>query len=91
MGISIPRDSKDQMAWAGFAEISFDQLQPEDLIFFGLAEDKIRHVGLALGENQFIHSTVAENMPYIRISSLSDPEWNGSGRFVYRSARQLKH
>ncbi len=90
MGVYLPRDSKDQIRWSGFTNIAIDNLSPGDLIFFGLSEDKIRHVGLYLGEDRFIHSTVAENQPYIRISNLNDSEWNGSGRFVYRAARKLK-
>ncbi len=89
MGIYLPRDSKDQMHFAGFMNVAFDALNSGDLIFFGLAEDKIRHVGMYLGNDRFIHATVAENLPFIRISCLSDNEWNGSGRFTYRTARTL--
>lgn len=89
-GNYLPRDSKDQMRWENFVAIPLDQLHRGDLIFFGLAEDKIRHVGLSLGNNLFIHSTVAENTPYIRISDITEPEWNGAGRFTYRAARRLK-
>lgn len=89
MGVHLPRDSKDQIRWEGFTNISIDSLLPGDLIFFGLAEDKIRHVGMYLGNSQFIHATVGENMPYIRISNLNDSEWNGSSRFSYRAARKL--
>lgn len=90
MGLYLPRDSKDQMQWEGFKAISLSELQPGDLIFFGLAEDKIRHVGLYLGEDRFIHATIAENAPYIHISNLTEPEWNGSGRYVYVTGRTLK-
>lgn len=90
MGILIPRDTKDQIYWEGFNEISLDQLKPGDLIFWGLAKDKIRHVGLFIGEGKFIHAGVAENTPYIRIATLSNPDWNGSGRFAYVTARTLK-
>lgn len=92
MGIYLPRDAKDQVKWKGFVEVSFDNLTTGDLVFFGPSEDKIRHVGLYLGDNQFIHATVAENMPYIRISKLTDPNWSGSetGRWPYRTARTLK-
>lgn len=89
MGIAIPRDSKDQLKWEGFTPIAVESLLPGDLVYFGLTEDKIRHVGLYLGNDQFIHSTVAENAPYVRISRLSEPEWNGSGRFAFRAARTL--
>ncbi len=92
MNIFIPRDSKDQMKWDGFISVAVDinELKKGDLIFFGLAEDKIRHVGLYLGDGSFIHSTVQENKPYIHVSKLSDPDWNGQGRFVYSTARRLK-
>ncbi len=89
MGLYLPRDSKDQMAWEKFKSIPIEDLSAGDLIFFGLDKDKIRHVGLYLGDQKFIHSPVAENAPYIRISSLTDPDWNGSGRFAYRAARTL--
>lgn len=90
MGIYLPRDSKDQIRWEGFNATPLENLTAGDLIFFGLAEDKIRHVGLYLGDDKFIHATVAENAPYIHISSISAPDWNGSGRLAYRAARTLK-
>lgn len=90
MGIHLPRDSKDQAKWEGFKTISIDDLSPGDLIFFGLDETRIRHVGMYLGDDKFIHSTVSENAPYIHISGLSAPEWNGSGKWPYKTARALK-
>lgn len=91
MGIKLPRHSGDQCKWEGLEDISFDQLIPGDLIFFGLAEDKVRHVGMYIGDDQFIHATVAENAPFIHISNLNDPEWKGIGRFAYRAAKTLKN
>lgn len=90
MGIFLPRDSKDQIRWNGFTNVAIDSLVPGDLVFFGLSEDKILHVGMYLGNKQFINSQVAENTPYIRISNLNTPEWNGSGRFVYVAGRKLE-
>lgn len=90
MNIDLPRDSKDQYRWEGFEPISFENIKPGDLVFFGLEESKIRHVGLYLGDGKFIHSTVRQNAPYLRISSLSEPDWNGSGYYSYRGARTLK-
>jgi gamma-D-glutamyl-L-lysine dipeptidyl-peptidase len=90
MGISLPRDSKDQILWEGFNTIAIDELAPGDLIYFGITEDKIRHVGMYLGDNRFIHASARENKPYLRISRLSDPEWNGSSYYQYRTARALK-
>lgn len=90
MGLHLPRDSKDQINWEKFKSIPIEDLSAGDLIFFGLDKDKIRHVGLYLGDQKFIHSNVAENRPYILISSLTDAEWNGSGRFAYHAARTLR-
>ena len=87
MGIFLPRDSKDQANWKGFQSISLEDLMPGDLIFFGSSENKISHVGMYLGNNEFIHATTAENAPYIHKSFITDPEWNGSQR--YRCARRL--
>jgi len=90
MGAFIPRDSKDQHKYDGFTEIAIEKLAPGDLIFFGLDKDKIRHVGMYISDDRFVHATVAENAPYVHISRLSDAEWNGTGRFTYRAARTLK-
>jgi len=91
MGIFIPRNSKNQINWSGFTNVALENLQPGDLIFFGANENKISHVGMSLGNGQFIHTTVADNMPYTRISQLTEPTWNGSGRFAYRAGRTLKN
>jgi cell wall-associated NlpC family hydrolase len=91
MGISIPRDSKDLVRWDGFTVVPMDSLKPGDVIIFSKEEGKGGHVGLYIGEGRFIHSTVAQNMPYLRTSSLSEPEWNGAGRYPFRSARRLKN
>lgn len=91
IGFELARDSKQQILDRSFRTVSQQQLEPGDLIFFGKAEGKISHVGMYLGADQFIHSTVAENMPWIRISKLSDAEWagtEGSSR-PYRAFRQL--
>ncbi|MFA6118656.1 MAG: SH3 domain-containing C40 family peptidase [Parachlamydiales bacterium] len=90
-GIQLPRDSKDQHSWKGFKPVEISKMKQEDLIFFGRDENKIRHVGMYIGNNQFIHSTVAENQPWIRISNLSDKNWNGDPNNTYplRSARRL--
>ena len=85
MQIYLPRDSKDQATWQGFKSVSQEELRPGDLIYWGLAEDKIRHAGLYLGSGEFIHASPRENKPYLRKSKLTDAEWNGTGtgKFPY--------
>lgn len=90
MGYSIPRNSRDQADWSGFREVSFSELRPGDLVFFGRVEGKITHVGMYIGNEEFIHSTVAENKPYIRTSNLNQVPWNAKGDYPFRYARTLK-
>ena len=91
MGIQLPRDSKDQMSDSRFQTVAIDDLKPGDLIFFGKTERQIRHVGMSIGNGQFIHATSAENQPWIRISSLADFPWSGNpeSSLPFRLGRQL--
>lgn len=72
VGIWLPRDAYQQ---ADFCQnIEFEQLLPGDLIFFA-AVAKISHVGLYLGEDNYIHSsgqTTGRNG--IAIDSISRPQ-----------------
>lgn len=83
IGISLPRDSIDQANFKQFKQISFDALKPVDLVFFG-PEKRITHVGMYLGDGEFIHSAINEQAPYIHVSKLSNADWNGSGKLTNR-------
>ena len=54
VGVWLPRDAYQQEAFT--QKISFEELLPGDLIFFGSTE-KATHVGLYLGEACYIHSS----------------------------------
>lgn len=53
-GIRLPRDSYQQEAFT--AAITWDGLEPGDLVFFGTPE-RTTHVGLYLGDGRYIHSS----------------------------------
>lgn len=56
--ISLPRSSSQQGTYGIYVEKK--DLQPADLIFFdtvGVYDKKITHVGMYLGNNEFIHSS----------------------------------
>jgi len=91
MGIHLQRDARQQILDSRFRVIDLSELEPGDLIFFGRSPQKITHVGMAIGEGQFIHAAAQENQPWIRISNLSDFEWSGNEKalYPYRTARQL--
>ena len=93
MGIFLPRDAIDQARWAGFKEVDIEALTPGDLIFWGKSAEKITHVGMYIGDGNFIHTVASvENMPYLRISNINDAAWNGSATnyHPYRTARTLQ-
>ena len=59
--ISLPRTSKEQGAYGTY--ISKKDLQPSDLVFFdtvGAKDNVISHVGIYIGNNQFIHSSSSQ-------------------------------
>jgi gamma-D-glutamyl-L-lysine dipeptidyl-peptidase len=55
-GYIIPRDAHDQAKAGG--EISIEEIQPGDLLFFAYEEGKgrIHHVGIYYGEGKLLHS-----------------------------------
>lgn len=83
MGISIPRDSRDQALSDALVKVEKENLLKGDLIFFG--EERIIHVGIYLGENKFIHSGVRDDFPGIMISDLN------TTRYPFKDARRLKN
>lgn len=74
MGIKLPRDSKDQYAFSEAIDVEKKNIEPGDLLFFGPGGVRVTHVGLYLGNDQFIHSTVQDN-PILQISNLNEPVW----------------
>lgn len=91
IGIKLQRDAKQQILDSRFQSIEIDDLEMGDLIFFGKSAQRTMHVGMYIGNKQFIHATARENKPWIRISNLSDFEWSGHGDayYPYRTARHL--
>jgi cell wall-associated NlpC family hydrolase len=61
VGIQLPRDAYQQegflapIGWTGLPDL-LGQLLPGDLVFFGTPQ-KATHVGLYLGDQQYIHSS----------------------------------
>lgn len=89
-GIWLPRDAYQQESFA--QPIELDQLQPGDLIFFGTPA-RATHVGLFLGEGQYIHSSGKDQgrngIGIDRLSPEGDPisqtyyhQLRGAGRIV---------
>ncbi len=69
-GVSLPRVSRDQYkvgTWVGKGD-----LQPGDLVFFG-DDGTVNHLGIYIGNNQFIHSSSSKG---VVITSMSNVYWS---------------
>lgn len=80
-GYELPHNAADQ---AELGEpVKREDLAPGDLVFFGYYGSKdIRHVGIYVGGNSFIHASTAGGVKY---SSLADPYYATN----YKGARRL--
>jgi cell wall-associated NlpC family hydrolase len=86
-GISLPRMSRDQAKEGRAVEKSLGALRPGDILTFARSGSTISHVGLYLGDGQFIHSASRG----VLVSQLSDADpygrwwfrrWKGARRVV---------
>ncbi len=80
-GVFLLRDARLQFAQPDLLPVEQKDLQPGDLLFFG--RQSITHVGLYLGQGEFIHATT-HRRPVVQISRLDEPHWAG----LYRGARR---
>ncbi len=99
-GILMPRDAYLQAEWEGSVRVSAGELQAGDLLFFGQDQPDSRgrtitHVGMAIGDGLFIHSSGNWG---VHVSSLSEEyyqrRWRCSrrvlaGKTVERPTRHL--
>ena len=81
MGVNLPRTSAEQ-AQMGVA-VNRSELQPGDMVFFRtMGRGRISHVGLYIGNNNFIHAPRTGKR--IEITSLGHKYWNGKYAFARR-------
>ncbi len=74
LGIELPRVSRD-MARSGQLIADRAMLAPGDLVFFARrAGGKVDHVGIYLGEGQFVHAPRTGKA--VEVSSLDNSYWN---------------
>lgn len=80
IGLVLPRSSKE-MSKTGEV-VKREELKPGDLVFFNTMRSAFSHVGIYLGDNQFVHAPRAGGR--VRIEDLRDGYWvkrfNGARR-----------
>ena len=80
-GFTLPRTSAQQ--WSVGKQIPTSALEPGDLVFFaGTYTSGISHLGIYVGNNQFIHASSSKG---VIISSLDNSYWSSH----YYGARQI--
>ena len=84
LGIKLPRSSAG--LYSSVRIIKDSEKEPGELVFFKTAGSKISHVGLYMGNNQFIHAASDGPNTGVIISSLKESYWSrtyaGAGRFL---------
>jgi cell wall-associated NlpC family hydrolase len=76
LGLDLPGDSASQ--YSSSMQIAREDMQAGDLVFFHTRGKRVSHVGIYLGDGQFIHApTTGER---VKVSKLSESYW--SRRFV---------
>lgn len=82
LGMPLPRRS-EEMSRVG-SEISTRELQPGDLVFFNTLRRAFSHVGIYIGNGQFVHAPAAGKA--IRVENLGAAYWarryNGARRLL---------
>lgn len=71
-GVSLPRRSTDQAA--ATKRIKREELRPGDLVFFNTLNRAYSHVGIYVGDYQFIHSPSSGGK--VRIEDMRKGYWN---------------
>ncbi|PIS03084.1 MAG: hypothetical protein COT85_03400 [Chlamydiae bacterium CG10_big_fil_rev_8_21_14_0_10_42_34] len=83
LGIELARDAKEQILDYRANVVEDGPCVLGDLIFWGKSESEIQHVGMFLEKEYFIHTSSRENMPYLRLSKLTDLEWSAGKGVAY--------
>jgi lipoprotein Spr len=77
--IKLPRTSSQQ--YLSSTRINRNSLKEGDLLFFGKSPEKVSHVGIYLGNNQFVHASESKGVIISKMSeSWYEKHFIGAGR-----------
>ena len=72
LGINLPRTSISQSSFG--KQVARENLQPGDLVFFNTTGSGVSHVGIYIGNNNFIHASSGKKE--VTQNSLNDKYYN---------------
>jgi cell wall-associated NlpC family hydrolase len=75
-GLPMPRTVEEQYEVGG--RVKPDELQPGDLVFFRTAGRGASHVGIALGDDAFVHAPSSSGV--VRVEQINSDYWGS--RFI---------
>jgi cell wall-associated NlpC family hydrolase len=81
-GIDLPRTAAEQAGMG--TKVSSEELKPGDLVFFNTMRRAYSHVGIYLGNNQFVHAP--KPGAEIRVENMQQSYWVNR----YNGARRLE-
>ena len=79
-GISLPRTSKEQYTVGTW--VAKSNLRPGDLVFYNTSGSGVSHLGIYIGNGQFIHASTSKG---VMISEMSNSYWSAR----YYGARRV--
>jgi cell wall-associated NlpC family hydrolase len=81
-GVSMPRSAREQ-AKVG-EKVDREDLQPGDLVFFNTRRAAFSHVGIYLGDNEFVHAPRKKSS--VKVANIDGQYWkkrfNGARRLI---------
>jgi cell wall-associated NlpC family hydrolase len=80
-GLALPREVRDQYQLG--SKVDLDEVRPGDLVFFETVSRGASHVGIALGNDQFVHAPSSRGV--VRVESYTIDYWKRR----YVGARRL--
>ena len=79
-GVTLPRTSKEQYSVGTW--VAQSNLQPGDLVFYNTSGSGVSHLGIYIGNGQFIHASTSKG---VMISEMSNSYWSAR----YYGARRV--
>lgn len=74
VGLMLPRRADEQANAAGLIAIRRDELKPGDLVFFNTLRRTFSHVGIYIGDGNFIHAPKPGGQ--VRVENMGLSYWN---------------